>query len=100
MFLEKKPIVLPTGGGTGNDADSKLSTGNQKECDALPTQDSAADDVDSEVSDVEERGYCDVLASDPELQMELKPVRKYKIEALYSNTDIVSMLLNIANIDV
>ena len=92
MFLEKKPIALPTRGDTGNDADSKLSTGNQKKCDAVPTQDSAADDADSEVSDVEERGYCDVSASDPELQMELKPVIKHKIESLYNNTDMVRKL--------
>ena len=92
MFLEKKPIALPTRGDTGNDADSKLSTGNQKKCDALPTHNSPADDVDSEVSDVEERGYCDVSRSDRQLQMELKPVRRYKIESLYNNTDMVRKL--------
>ena len=70
MFLEKKPDALPTQGNTGNDADS-------------------------EVSDVEERGYCDDTRSEPELRMRLKKVGKRKIEALYNNTDMVSILRHI-----
>ena len=70
MFLEKKPDASPTQGNTGNDADS-------------------------EVSDVEERGYCDDSRSDPELRMRLKKVGKRKIEALYSNTDVVSILRHV-----
>ena len=65
MCLEKKPNASPTLGITGNAADS-------------------------EVSDIEERGYCDDSKSDPELRMRLKNVGKRKIEALYNNTDIVS----------
>ena len=70
MFLEKRPDASPTQGSTGNDADS-------------------------EVSDVEERGYCDDSRSDPELRMRLKKVGKRKIEALYNNTDMVSNLRHI-----
>ena len=70
----------------------QLSTDLQKVPYAQPTQESAANDADSEVSDVEERGYCDVSRFDPELEMDLKPVRKHKIESLYNNTDLVSVL--------
>ena len=70
MCLEGKPNASPTLGITGNTADS-------------------------EVSDVEERGYCDDSRSDPELRMRLKKVGKRKIEALYNNTDMVSNLRHI-----
>ena len=70
MCLEKKPNASPTLGITGNAADS-------------------------EVSDVEERGYCDDSRSDTELRMRLKNVGKRKIEALYSNTDMVSILRHV-----
>ena len=55
----------------------------------LPITENAAD---SEVSDVEERGYCDDSRSDPELRLRLKNVGKRKIQALYNNTDMVSNL--------
>ena len=67
MCLEEKPDTSPTKGSTGNDADS-------------------------EVSDVEKRGYCDDSRSVPELRMRLKNVGKRKIQALYNNTDMVSNL--------
>ena len=70
MLLEKKPDASPTQGSTGNDADS-------------------------EVSDVEERGYCDDTRSEPELRMRLKKVGKRKIQSLYNNKDIVSNLRHI-----
>ena len=57
---------------------------------ASPTLHITGNAADSEVSDVEERGYCDDSRSDPELRMRLKNVGKRKIEALYNNTDIVS----------
>ena len=67
MCLEERPDASPILGITGNAADS-------------------------EVSDVEERGYCDHSRSDPELRMRLKKVGKRKIQALYKNTDMVSNL--------
>ena len=70
MCLENKPNASPTLGITGNAADS-------------------------DVSDVEERGYCDHFRSDPELRMRLKNVGKRKIQALYKNTDMVSNLSHI-----
>ena len=70
----------------------QLSAGLQKVPYAQPTQETAGNDVDSDVSDVEERGYCDVSTSPQELQMELKPVRKHKIESMYNNTDLVNNL--------
>ena len=70
----------------------QLSTGLQEVPYAQPTQETAGNDAESEVSDVEERGYCDVSSFDPELQMELKPVRKHKIESMYNNTDLVNNL--------
>ena len=70
MCLEERPDASPTLGITGNAADS-------------------------DVSDVEERGYCDHSRSDPELRMRLKNVGKRKIQALYKNTDMVSNLSHI-----
>ena len=56
------------------------------------TREGAGSDTDSEVSDVEEQGYCDDSRSDPELRMRLKQVGKHKMEDLYKNTDAVSIL--------
>ena len=67
MCLEERPDASPILGITGNAADS-------------------------EVSDVEEQGYCDDSRSDPELRMRLKQVGKHKMEDLYKNTDAVSIL--------
>ena len=50
---------------------------------------------DDEVSDIEEQGYCDVSRSDPELRMRVKSVRSKKVEALYNNTDVVSIIIEI-----
>ena len=63
--------------------------------DASQTQGITENAADSEVSDVEDRGYCDHSRSDPELRMRLKNVGKRKIQTLYNNTDMVSNLRHI-----
>ena len=73
----------------------QLSTDLQEVRYTQPTQESAGNDADSEVSDIEERGYCDVSRFDPKLRMDLKPVRKHKVESLYYNTNLVSILRHI-----
>ena len=69
---------------------SLFSAGLQKRPEVPLTIGITANDADSEVSDVEERGYCDDSRSDPELRMRLRNVGKRKVEALYNNTDVVS----------
>ena len=55
------------------------------------TMDRTAVNVDAEVSDVEEEGYCDDSRSAPELRMRVKPVGTKNMEGLYKNTDQVSV---------
>ena len=64
----------------------------EKRPDDSPTLPITENAADSEVSDVEDRGYCDHSRSDPELRMRLKNVGKRKIQTLYNNTDMVSNL--------
>ena len=45
-------------------------------------------DEDSDLSDVEEQGYCHV-SSPGDIRMKLQPVRRDIIMRLYSNTDAV-----------
>ena len=59
------------------------------EVDFTRPQHSREDDEDSDLSDVEESGYCDGSA-DPEISMRLKSVKKQSMKLLYNNTEKVS----------
>ena len=50
------------------------------------------EDADSDVSDVEDMGYCNTNRSQPIMSMTLRPVNKPRIIQLYNNTDKVSKL--------
>ena len=52
------------------------------------------DDAESDISDVEERGYCDDDKSSPEIRMRVNHVVMHKIKDMYNDSDKVSIILS------